>query len=183
MDANRSSDGWLRVARSGAAAGALLTFGYALLFIIYAVVRTSTMILGRVEPGVAVGVLLANAVTIALAALTWACLLALVTAPIGLLTALALRWLLIRLNPPTRRRAAALGGLLAALIVVTLYLVLQPRAGQYLSPAYPASLLFWFGLPGLVYISAAAWGGIQLHAVGQASADGQQRRTEAVIAR
>ena len=182
MDANRSSGGWLHVARSGAAAGAALTFGYALLFIIYALVRTSTLILGRVELNVAVGALLANAVTIALAALSWACLLALVTAPIGLLTALALRGLLIWLNPPTRRRAAALGGLLAGLVVVTLYLLLQPRAGQYLSPAYPASLLFWFGLPGLVYISAAAWGSVQLHTVGQAPVDGQQRHTEALIA-
>jgi hypothetical protein len=171
------------VAGTGAAAGAALTFSYALLFIIYALVRTSAMILGRVEPGVAGGVLLANGVTIALAALTWACLLTLVTAPIGLLTALALRWLLIWLNPPTRRRAAALGGLLAALGVVTLYLVLQPRAGQYLSLAYRESLLFWFGLPSLMYISAAAWGGVQLQAVGKAPAGDQQRRTAAVIAR
>ena len=77
MDANQSSGGWLRVAGTGAAAGVLHTFGYALLFIAYALARTSVMIEGRVEPGVAVGPLLANAVTIALAALTWTCLLAL----------------------------------------------------------------------------------------------------------
>ena len=84
--------------------------------------------------------------------------------------------------PPTRRRAAALGGLLAAVVVITLYVVLQPRARQYLSPAYPASLLFWFGLPSLTYICAAAWGGIQLQIVGEAPAGGQRRSGEAVIA-
>lgn len=182
MNANQSRGGRLRVAGTGAAAGVLLTFGYTLLFIGYALARTSMMILERVEHSVAIGVLLANAVTVALAALTWACLLALVTAPIGLMTALALRWVLIWLNPP-HHKAAGLGALLATLVAIMLYLLLQPFAGQYLSPAYPASLLFWFGLPSLIYISASAWGSVQLQTMGEASTEGQQPHTEAVIAR
>jgi hypothetical protein len=182
MDANPSRGEWRRVARSGAAAGAALTFGYALLFIVYTLVRTSAMIVRRVELGIAGGALLANGITIALAALTWACLFALVAALIGLLTAVALRGLLIWLNPPTSRRAAALGGLLAILVVITLYLVLHPVGGQYLSPVYPESLLFWFGLPSLIYICAAAWGSVQLHIICDAPAGEHMRHSEAVTA-
>jgi hypothetical protein len=92
-------------------------------------------------------------------------------------TAIALKWLLAVLNPYGASRRALLIGLLVPFgVVVLLQLALQTALNRPLFDLGGATYLFWFGLPGLVYIGASGLGALWLN---RQLASGANRSTHA----
>ena len=143
-------------ALGGAAVGAGLTLAYALLFILYAVLRSAITILA-VQPSAAL--LAANSISLIIPSLSIAVLVSFFAAGLGALTAVLVRWLLPRFNPRCQPlRAAAIGLGTALGLGLLLQLALQLGTGLSIFSLQPETALFWFGLPGLVYAAAGAVG-------------------------
>jgi hypothetical protein len=153
-----------RSAWMGAWMGAWLALGYGAVFALYAMMRATFAIvaLGPERPA---GTIPAVAVALLYTSLVFALLAVPGAALLGAGTAALIRRLLPRLN---RRGSPARAALIGALTAFTLWLIfytLQTLAlGDRLTWAYPATFLFWIGLPGVVYVAAAAWGARRLTA-------------------
>jgi len=160
-------------AARGGLAGAGLVFGYAAIFLVYAVLRSSLTLFQSLDGGNLALTLVAYSASLALPALVFACLIAPFAALVGGGTGLLMSWLSARLNPagvPARAiwigSGAALGLALAGLLALRLGLGLS--AVRLTWPTY----LFWLGVPGAIYIIAGGAGGWLLNkrrASGQAS--------------
>jgi hypothetical protein len=160
----RSSLGWKQMARHGAGIGVRMTLLYAALFALYAVVRSIIELASHPGPesGDAATVM-ATVLSLIVASLAIALLLMPISALAGAAMELLLRWLL----PRTGERLSIVGTLVVGLAVAfaiadAVQLILLPAVG-FKPLALPLeSWLFWFGLPTLLYIAAAAIEGRRL---------------------
>lgn len=150
------------IARRGAWIGARLALAYGAAFALYAIVR-ATLALLALGPERPAGTIPALAMALLYTSLVFALLAVPGAALLGAGTAALLRRLLPRLN---RRGSPARAALVGALTAFTLWLIfytLQTLVlGDRLTLAYPATFLFWIGLPGAIYVAAAAWGAREL---------------------
>jgi hypothetical protein len=145
----------------GAKIGIVLTFAYALTFAVYAVIRSSVRIQGILQPDEWWGLTLGNAVTLTFGVIVFALVTAILSALIGALTIVVLKWLLALLKADQSPRKAVLIGVVASFACwLTVTLVLQIVSGGRISMAFPETYVFWVGLPGLVFIctcSVISW--------------------------
>src|SRR5215212_8134727 len=154
--------GWGRTAWYGAEACVALAFAYALVFIGYAIVRSTLTIVATLEidAGLA-GTLIATWAGLALSAVVIAALAAIPAALIGALTALAIRALLGLGNAtPTPRRAVASGLAVCLVVSLALLALLTQAMGVTWTPATAATLTFWLVAPLGLYVIAgtvASW--------------------------
>jgi hypothetical protein len=149
-------NGWGRTAWYGAEIGVGLSFLYALAFIAYAVVRSTSVLLGTPNPdGGLAGTLIATWATLALPALMIAALAGILAAAIGALTALAVRMLAsFGTARPTPRRAAGSSLAVCLVVCLALLLLLTQGLGLVWTPATAETLTFWLVLPLIIYIIA-----------------------------
>jgi hypothetical protein len=156
---------WSRTLQIGAGAGVGLTFAYAAVFALYAICRSSLNIWEMTPPEIGMfGTLAANAVSILLASLATACVLAPLMALLGMGTAAAIKWLDAIFNPNRNILRAMIIGVGAALVfVVIVDFGVQMLMGRSLNSLGVETYLFWFGLPGLVHIGAGAAAAWHLH--------------------
>jgi hypothetical protein len=147
--------------RQGAFWGAALTFAYALVFCLYAIVRISWTILaaGPLDAGVP-GTLAANAACILIAALVMTALLSLSTAALGMVSAILIGRLFLIFKPKEASLQAAWLGV-AGPLLISLLLLPALKLGVGFSPIkLPAETgLFWLGLPLIIYMGAGALAG------------------------
>src|SRR3954468_10637703 len=145
--------GWGRTAWYGAEACVALTFLYTLVFIGYAIVRSTLAILAtpEIDAGLT-ATLIATWAGLALPALVVAALAAIPVALIGALTALAIRVLLaLGSATPTPRRAGASGLAVCVVVSLALLALLTQGMGVSWTPASAATLTFWLVTPLVLY--------------------------------
>jgi hypothetical protein len=157
---------WRTAVRTGAGVGIALTFAYALIFAVLAIVAASATIL-QAQPADPLATLAANGLTLLYLALMMALLLSILTALIGAGTGVIVYTLDRVFNARhTPLRAAAIGTFTTTGIWLIFYLLIRAAGlGQRLGWAYPATFLFWLILPGLIYICTAGVVGVRLNAL------------------
>jgi hypothetical protein len=157
--------GWWRTAWYGAEAGAALAFVYGLLFIGYAIVRSTLNLLAvpNADEG-SISILLSTWVALALSSLVTAALASLPAGVVGALTALALRVVLSRVNRAHAPwRAIAIGaGICLAVSLVPLVLAVR-LLGMSWTPSVATTLIFWLILPIALYAAAGGLAGWQVN--------------------
>lgn len=141
----------------GAVAAVGLAFAYALVFVVYAVIRSS-LLLGSVASDAGFGgTIIAYAAALTLAALTIAALMALPVAVIGLITAAIVKRSGFWFNPRhSESRSIAVGTFMCFIIVLVFHVLLQRALGFSMSDVVSNSetYLLWLGFPSLIYIAA-----------------------------
>ncbi len=154
--------GW--AAWNGAKLAVAMTFGYALLFILYASTRSAITILAAGDSGTGVlQTILATSVSVIWTSLVFAFLLALPASVLGALTAPVIAALLPRLISNHDPRRAFLVGLNISLVIaIVFYIALRFGLQLESNPATAEALLFWLDLPTLIYVIAGGVGGWQL---------------------
>lgn len=153
---------WRTVAGRGAEIGVALGFAYAIAFLVYAALRSTTELLATPDVDAGwLGTAFATWIALALPAFVFAALLAPLAALLGALTAVAVYALLPTLNPEhTPPRAILIGLGVCSLIALVSVLLLEQGTGLQWTPALAEALTFWLVLPLLVYIvagGAASW--------------------------
>lgn len=152
----------VRAAQRGAWIGVRLALGYGAAFALYSMARATLAILA-LGPERPAGTIPAVAMALLYTSLVFALLTVPGAALLGAGTAALIRRLLPRLNRSGSPTRAALVGALVAFTIWLVFYALQAFAlGDRLTLAYPATFLFWIGLPGVVYVAAAAWGARRL---------------------
>lgn len=157
---------WLYGPFGGAALGVGLASAYTLLFIMYAIVRSSLVVI-RVNSDVGMlGTLIAYAASFVIATCTITALMAIPAAIVGTLTAFILKRLLFAFNTQhVPQRTVTIGFATCLAIVVILQLGFQRALGFTLSDviANPETYLLWLGIPSLIYLAAGSVASLQLN--------------------
>lgn len=144
--------------------GAALTLVYALLFVVYATVRSGAAIwsAGETDAGI-LPTMIATGASILWAALFFGAILSVLAALLGALSAVLIRVILAAFNQQhSTWRAVVLGLGFTLIFAGLLYLVLGWGAGLTLTPGSVDALTFWLGLPTLLYIAAGGFGAWRL---------------------
>jgi hypothetical protein len=142
-----------------------LTFAYALAFLLYAILRSSLTLAATVNPDAGLlYTLIANATSLLIAVLTITFLMVIVTAVLGIITAIAVYGLLSTLNAhKDPSRAVIIGSATCLGVVLLLNLTLQKALGFSWSAMGGEAYLFWLGFPSLIYIVAGGVSSWQLN--------------------
>lgn len=143
----------------GITVGFSLVLGYSLLFLVYAIGRSSVQITASlsVREGL-VGTLIANAFALLMAVLGFALLFGVIAALGEALLLLIIYGLSALFNPQQLPGRAAWIGLIATgMPAVALLLFVQQTLGIYVAALWPAGFFFWLGLPCLLFIGATTW--------------------------
>jgi hypothetical protein len=154
---------WVFGPLGGAAAAIGLALVYALVFIVYATIRSALLILLIPSDAGVVGTVVAYAASLAVSALVIAALMMVPAALVGALTAALLKRVVSAFNPQHDEQRAILIGAGTCLILVTiLHILFQRMLGFTLADvvANPETYLFWLAIPSLIYIvvgGAASW--------------------------
>jgi hypothetical protein len=148
----------MQALRLGATAGLTALLVYVLVFVAYAIVRTSIQIIGALDlADRMLSALIANAFSIGIAAISVGWLLSLVIAPLGALTMLlayAATGALHALSNPTR--AAIIGGVTTMAVMLALTVLVWNALGSLQTAFWPSGYLFWLGFPSLFFAAAIA---------------------------
>lgn len=164
---------WKWAARRGAGVGVRMTLLYAALFILYAIVRSTLELLSFPAPDAGTAsTILATVVSLIVAALA----ITLLLIPVSVLAGIVLALLVHLLLPVAGRGFTFIGTLLISLALAfvvadTVQLVLLPAAGFKPLSLPLETWLFWFGLPTLLYVVAAAFEGGRLRSGGRMMGD------------
>jgi len=152
------------IALLGAEMGLMLAVIYGFAFTAYACLRSSLRILDVLAPSDKVfGTLLANAASIVVPLFVVALLLGALAALIQAATAPLVYWLELLLNPDlSPLRGALIGLVISGLVVFVLDWRLRASKGYLRAILGQSGYVFWFGLPGLIYILISAWLGWML---------------------
>lgn len=156
---------WREVVRTGALAGAALTYVYALAFLLYATLRATFALVTMPWPDAGLlGTIIATSLSLAVPALVLATLLALPAAVLGAITAMLVYTVVPRLNAARSPvQAALMGGAIALAVVAVIQLGLGYGLEVTVASLTLSTYLFWLGLPAVVYVVAAATGGVRLN--------------------
>ncbi len=143
----------------GVCGGMGLALGYSLLFLIYAIVRSSLQIGASVALGEGLfGTLLANAFALFMAVLGFALLFGVIAAISEGAILLLVYAVLIRFNPQhSPVRAAWIGLFTASIPAVALVIFIQQSLGSYFAALWPTGFFFWLGFPGLLFVGMTTW--------------------------
>lgn len=156
--------GWGQTASRGAAVGVVSVGVYALAFLGYAVTRATARLLTTpdIDGGLA-ATIAATWLSLAVPVAVFAILCALPAALLGVVTALLMRGLLVRI-PRTWgwARAMLVGGGLCATISFTLLALLASQLGLAWTRGTGEAITFWLALPLVVYTLAGALAGGRL---------------------
>jgi hypothetical protein len=156
---------WSRTLQTGAVTGIAVTFVYAGVFALYAIVRSSATIAVSMPLDISlIGTLVANAMSIAIASIATATLLSLFTACLGMLTAAVIKELVTLFNPHKSVQRSLFMALVASVaIVLFVDFGIQSLMQRSLNSLGLETYLFWFGFPALVQIGAGVVGAWYLH--------------------
>jgi hypothetical protein len=162
MFTNLSCRSVFQASRLGAVLGFAGALAYGMVFVLYGILHTSLWIIARPANGL-LPTLLANAVSVVIGAMFFAVWFGLFAALIQAGTLALVYALAGRLNPEGSPRAGAWIGLLAAAgVYLALLMLLRGGPQIVLQVFWRQSFLFWFGLPGALYLALNAWLGSRL---------------------
>lgn len=163
-----ANSSWAYGPVGGAAIGVGLAFAYAALFIVYATIRSSLLVI-RVNPDAGVpGTVAGYLFTLAIPALVIAAMMAVPAALVGLFTAPILMRVASKFNPRRSAGRAIMIGSTTCLIVALLLLVIFQRMLGFSFAdvlANPETFLFWFVLPAVIFVAAGGLAGREINRV------------------
>jgi hypothetical protein len=132
-----------------------MTFLYASVFAAYAIARSSWTIARDADPSGLWSTLLENGVTLAYLCSLGGLVMAILSSIIGGVTALVIAKTVPRIRHGAGRGTAALAAFgIGTVLLCGGYLLLWLAVGNRVSPLYPETFWFWFGIPGIVYLAA-----------------------------
>jgi len=152
-----------RTVRSTAWCGVRLSFslvlGYSLLFLVYAIVRSSLEIGASLAPTEGrLSLLLANAFALLVAVLGFALLMGAIAAICAVVVLLLVYGVSALLNPQRSPvRAAWIGLFTTSISAAALVVFIQQSLGIYFAALWPTGFLFWLGFPCLLFVAATTW--------------------------
>jgi hypothetical protein len=155
-----------QIARYGAMIAVAAVFAYSLAVMLYVIARSSFTI-GTIMPeGERGEILWANAVSVAYSVAVFSLIMAVLSLPVGVATALLLKKATLVYNGGHSRKKAIRIGAFTALgllfiIYRSLYFLLKAR----MTFEYAETLLFWFLFPALIFLSVCVWGAVKLNRI------------------
>ena len=138
----------------GARIGAKMTALYAAIFLVYAFMRCTIMLLSLPSPDAGTaGTILATTSSLLIATITITLLALAVSMVAGAVTSLMIYWFKQRYKwQIVALEHSLIGFAVAVVMVLLMQLVLLPLAGLYPYSLPAATYIFWFGLPALLYV-------------------------------
>ena len=165
MKSDLSCHSLFQSALLGAALGfaAALTYGY--IFVLYGMLRVLSRIL-QTPVNDLYFTLAANAVAILIGSIFFAIGAGLFAALLQAVTLALLYMLSRRLNlNHSALRGAWIGLVVSLILILTVQVLFYSAGGLLVQVLWRQSYLFWWGLPGLVYIAMTTWIGWKVHFV------------------
>jgi hypothetical protein len=148
--------------------GALIStaaiFLYALVVMIYVIVRSSNFIFSAMPAGERAGIMVANGFAVAYSVAVFSIVMAIVSSAVGATSAIIIKWSLVRFNNKSdMQRAVFMSGAVAMMVLVIVYIILRTLLKGWMTWQYPETLFFWFGIPAVLFFGACVVGGTKLN--------------------
>jgi hypothetical protein len=146
----------------GAGAALALTLSYALVFWIYAAVRSTATLVNTVNDSAgSTGTLIATGSALAIATLTIAFIFCFVTIPLGMAAAVLIERASARSNPKGNPRKAVPIGLGVTGMIAVMLMVLTEMVGLTFSEHFWEAWVLWFVAPLVIFIAAGGIGSVR----------------------
>jgi hypothetical protein len=155
-----------KVAYNGAIVAIAAVFSYALVVMIYVVIRSSSTIYSIVPQEERTSVIMANGFSVAYSIAIFALLMAAFSAIIGAVSAILLKKILLYFNPEFNVKKAILISFITALIgVIIIYFLLFALLKDWMTLNYIETFSFWFLIPAAIYFTVCVILGSQLNRI------------------
>jgi hypothetical protein len=152
------------VAYAGAKLAVAGVFGYALLVMFYAIIRSSITIYNIMSSGERSNILFLNGFSIAYTVAIFSILMGIFSFMAGAIAGIILKKMLQYFNPnSSNRKAIILSCLTAFATLIIMYLLLYTLLKNWMTFNYMESFSFWFLLPAVIYVGACIIGGSKLN--------------------
>jgi hypothetical protein len=154
------------VAYAGAKVAIAGVFGYALLVMLYAIIRSSLTIYNIMPSGERSTILLSNGFSIAYTVDIFSLLLAFLSSIAGAVAGVILKKMLECFNPNfIYSRAIVISCIVAFVTLAIMYLLLYTLLKNWMTFSYMESFSFWFLVPAVIFFIACIIGGRQLNTI------------------
>lgn len=141
-------------------------FGYSLVVMLYAIIRSSLTIYNIIPSGERTDILINNGFSIAYSVAVFSILMALLAFISGAIAAIILKNALQYFNPNYNiRKAIVISCITAFATLVTMYLLLYALLKNWMTCNYMETFSFWFLLPAAIYVGACIIGGEKLNRI------------------
>jgi hypothetical protein len=152
------------VAYAGAKVAIAGVFGYALLVMLYAIIRSSLTIYNIMPSGERSSILFLNDFSIAYSVAIFSLLMALLSSITGAVAGVMLKKMLQYFNPSlNNRKAIVVSCVVAFLTLMIVYLFLYALLKNWITFNYMETFSFWFLMPAVIYAAACVVGGSKLN--------------------
>jgi hypothetical protein len=139
-------------------------FGYALLVMLYAIIRSSVNIYKIMPSGERSNILILNSFSIAYSVSIFSLLMALLSSITGAVSGIILKKALQYFNPSlNNRKAIVVSCVVAFVTLMFVYLFLYALLKNWMTFNYMETFLFWFLIPAVIYAAACVVGGSKLN--------------------
>lgn len=155
-----------KVAYAGAKIAVAGVFGYALLVMLYAIIRSSITIYNIMPSWERSNILLANGFSIAYSIAVFSLIMALLSAIAGSLAGVILKKVLQYFNPNfTQGKAIFISCIAAFAMLMVMYFLLYLFLNNWMTFKYIETFSFWFLMPAILFFGVCVIGGSKLNKV------------------
>lgn len=155
-----------KVAYAGAKVAVAGVFSYAVLVMLYAIIRSSITIYNIMPNGEASNILLLNGFSIAYSISIFSILMALLSSLSGAMAGVILKKALQYFNPNfIKRKAIVISCITAFAILAIMYLLMYALLKNWITFNYIESFSFWFLMPAFLFFGVCVIGGSKLNKV------------------
>ncbi len=152
------------VAYNGAIVAIAAVFAYAIIVMLYVIIRSSATIYSIMPKGERGTILLTNGFSIAYSVLIFSLLMAAISSLAGAVGGVILRGSLIYFNPRFIFRKAVIISCFTALsLLILLYILFYALLKDWMTFDYVETFSFWFLIPAIIFFSACIIGGSKLN--------------------
>jgi hypothetical protein len=154
------------VAYAGAKVAIAGVFGYALLVMLYAIIRSSNSIYNIIPSGERNNILFLNGFSIAYTVAIFSILMGMISFITGAIAGVILKKALQYFNPNfSNRKAIVISCITALVTLMIVYLLLFGLLKNWMTFNYVETFSFWFLLPAVIYLGACVVGGSKLNKI------------------
>jgi hypothetical protein len=151
-------------AYNGALVAVAGVFGYSLVVMLYAVIRSSVNIYNIIPSSEQNKILWVNGFSIAYSVAVFSLLIAVASSLAGAMAAVLLRKLLLWFNPQLHFSKTILVSSITALVLLAgLYLLLYAMLEERITFQYAQTFLFWYAFPAVLFFVAVVFVGVRLN--------------------
>ncbi len=155
-----------KVAYASAKIAIAAVFGYALLLMLYAIIRSSFTIYSIMSSGERSNILILNGISIAYTVTIFSLIMALLSSILGAIAGVLLKKTLQYFNPKfINRKAIIISCIVAFVALIIMYLLLYALLKNWMTFNYIETFLFWFLFPAVIFFIDCIIGGRQLNRI------------------